>query len=94
MSPTEGHIVWVHNKLLIGTWAGVVASADNKKITSDSSISHNGFHLTIPDDIGAYYLHFVSISFEEVKIRGPITNDQDVCWHFHGNALKWEVYTC
>lgn len=78
-----------------GTWAGVDAiTEDGKKITSNWSISHKGFHLTIPDDISSYYLHFGLISFEEVKTRGPFTNDQDACWHFHGNVFKWKVYTC
>ncbi|CAB4484357.1 unnamed protein product [Rhizophagus irregularis] len=95
MSPTEGYKVWIHNKLESGTWAGVDAvTEDGKKITSNWSFSHKGFHLTIPDDTGTYYLHFGLISFEDIKIRGPFTNDQDACWHFHGNVFKWEVYTC
>ncbi|PKB92772.1 hypothetical protein RhiirA5_387576 [Rhizophagus irregularis] len=66
MSPIEGHTVWIHNKLEWGTWAGVDAiTEDGKKITSNWSISHKGFHLTIPDDTSSYYLHFGLISFEE-----------------------------
>ncbi|RGB34760.1 hypothetical protein C1646_700966 [Rhizophagus diaphanus] len=80
ISITEGHTVWVHNKLVAGTWA------------AQSSIAHNGFHLAIPDNIAMYYLYLEAIgSTEDTKIRGPISNDKDNCWHFHGSLDDWGV---
>ncbi|RGB32988.1 hypothetical protein C1646_762238 [Rhizophagus diaphanus] len=53
MSLTEGHTVWVHNKLVVGTWASVTAVDDlehQNRIDQKWSEAHQGFHLAIPDN--------------------------------------------
>ncbi|RGB38398.1 hypothetical protein C1646_812633 [Rhizophagus diaphanus] len=98
MSLTEGHKVWVHNKLVVGTWAAATA-VDNlehqNQIDQQWSVAHHGFDLTIPDNYTTYYLFLEAIaSTQDTKTRGPINNNQDSCWHFHGSLDDWDVYAC
>ncbi|PKC11512.1 hypothetical protein RhiirA5_397443 [Rhizophagus irregularis] len=100
MSLTEGHTIWVHNKLVVGTWAAVTAVdtldyAHQNQIDQQWSIAHHGFHLTIPDNYTTFYLYLEAIaSTQDTKTRGPFNNNQDFCWHFHGSLNDWDVYAC
>ncbi|GBC09014.1 hypothetical protein RclHR1_08540013 [Rhizophagus clarus] len=95
---TGGKTVWVHNKLTVGTWAAVTATNDSDgiyNIAQDWSVSHNGFHVDVPDNYPTFYLFFdVIVSTQDTKERGPFDNNQDSCWHFHGHLDSWDIYSC
>ncbi|CAG8712142.1 11191_t:CDS:2 [Funneliformis mosseae] len=93
----EAHTVWIHNKVAVGTHTRVTAAKDRngKGFSTDGNWAHKGYSLNIPDDVKAYWLGFnVYDSFEEDKWRGPITNDGDKCYHFHGTLENWDIYEC
>ena len=101
---TAGHTVYIQNKLVAGT-SGIVAGTIDKEDNfnwqindswaQDSSRAHAGFSLSVPDNLNTYWLVFaVGLSTEQYKWRGPFTNNQDICWHFHGHIDSWDVYPC
>ncbi|GBB87971.1 hypothetical protein RclHR1_14490002 [Rhizophagus clarus] len=110
MSPVEaddGHTVWIHNKMIGGTQAIAAVTHDNEKETwhwspdnndaifESYSFAHMGFYLKVPSKVETFWLVFgVGLSQEEDKWRGPFTNTQDLCFHFHGNVFKWELWQC
>jgi hypothetical protein len=72
-----------------------INQADGKVIDEQLGDAHKGYHLNIPSEYGQFYLDFdVLGTRQHYKERGPFTNTQDYCWHYHGNAFKWNVYPC
>ncbi|CAB4379763.1 unnamed protein product [Rhizophagus irregularis] len=109
MSPVEAdHTVWIHNKLDKGTQAIAAVTHTNEKETwhwspdnndaifESYSFAHEGFYLTVPSKVSTYWLVFGvgGSAFEEDKWRGPFENTQDLCFHYHGNLVKWELWQC
>jgi hypothetical protein len=98
-----GHTVWIHNKVDAGSYTLVAATPKNEEgpwnwsggIAQEGDWAHNGYSLLIPDNVESYWLVFsVSGSTEDDKWRGPINNDGDKCWHFHGHLDSWEIWEC
>ncbi|RGB34480.1 hypothetical protein C1646_760497 [Rhizophagus diaphanus] len=97
ISLTEGHLVQIQNKLVTGTTSIVTAldQPGGEVIDEQLAEAHNGYHLNIPSKYDQFYLAFaVLVSLEQFKLHGPFNNTQDYCWHYHGNAFKWNVYPC
>ncbi|RIB22096.1 hypothetical protein C2G38_2076483, partial [Gigaspora rosea] len=100
----EGHNIYIQNKLDRGTWASVAGTIkqednfnwnNNDAFAQDSSRSHAGFVLSVPDNVLSYWVILgVGLSAEEDKWRGPYNNTQDICWHFHGHLENWEIWPC
>ena len=69
---------------------------DERCIDYTGEFAHVGYSLNIPDKHQTYWLRFgVVNSMEDDKIRGPINNDGDKCWHFHGPTVDdWDVMEC
>ncbi|CAG8468115.1 14838_t:CDS:2 [Funneliformis caledonium] len=93
------HKVWIHNKITAGTQTSVQALLTNGQggqFASKGAIAHKGYSLTIPDNVSFYYLDFaVNQGISEPFTRlGPITNDGDKCYHFHGTLYNWRVLEC
>ncbi|CAB4404281.1 unnamed protein product [Rhizophagus irregularis] len=95
-SLTEGHTVWIQNKLVVGTVSITTAlTPDGGVIDEKMASAHKGYHLYIPEDKSTFYLDFdVLGSVQDLKKRGPFNNDQDSCWHYHGNSGNWDVFPC
>ncbi|CAG8528621.1 8997_t:CDS:2 [Funneliformis mosseae] len=88
------HTVWIQNKVTSGTWTNVSASVTNggDSFNADGDWAHNGYSVSIPDSVNSYWLQFrVAASTEDNKWRGPIPNDGDKCWHFHGTIDNWKT---
>ncbi|CAG8750275.1 12639_t:CDS:1, partial [Funneliformis mosseae] len=81
-----------------GVWTRVRASVVNGgdgAFADETRKAHKGYSLTIPDRVKKYWLGFgVTLSFENDKWRGPFTNDEDRCYHFHGDESYWELFDC
>ncbi|CAG8505137.1 11644_t:CDS:2 [Gigaspora rosea] len=87
-----------------GNWAaaaGTLQKEDNfswqfnDAFAQDSSVSHGGFSLAVPDNVESYWVIFaVGLSTVDDKWRGPSNNTQDICWHFHGHIDDWKIYPC
>ncbi|CAI2170751.1 13594_t:CDS:2 [Funneliformis geosporum] len=100
----QGHTVWIQNKVTVGTFTAVAATETGEKkdfswygpyIDMQSENAHKGYHLIIPENITTFWLVFgVAYSLQENKWRGPINNDGDKCWHYHGTLDGWDVYEC
>ncbi|CAB4433639.1 unnamed protein product [Rhizophagus irregularis] len=100
------HTVFIQNKVARGSYTEVAIVLENKKgdfywngdsgiIDAEGAWTHTGYSLHVPDNVNSYWVAFrVAASTEEDKWRGPINNDGDKCWHFHGTLESWEVYEC
>ncbi|CAB4432593.1 unnamed protein product [Rhizophagus irregularis] len=97
LSLTEGYLIWIQNKLVKGTVSISTALEQKGGGTIDEQMAsaHKGYHLNVPNNYSQYFLAFdVLGTQQQLKERGPINNTQDYCWHYHGNALIWNVYPC
>ncbi|CAG8754642.1 10636_t:CDS:2, partial [Funneliformis caledonium] len=100
----QGHNVWIQNRAASGTYTDAGATEHNQKghwswgshaIDQQGASAHKGYHLYIPENYTTFWLVFgVASSTEDDKWRGPINNDGDKCWHFHGTEDAWDVYEC
>ncbi|CAI2190145.1 4386_t:CDS:2 [Funneliformis geosporum] len=100
----QGHTVWIHNKVTVGTLTAAAATETNEGsgfswygpyIDMHSENAHKGYSLYIPDNKATFWLVFgVSGSLQENKWRGPFNNDGDKCWHYHGTIDGWNVDEC
>ncbi|CAB5359069.1 hypothetical protein RhiirA5_423514 [Rhizophagus irregularis] len=95
MSPIEGHTVWDHNKMWIGTYDEAYITINGSEVQGKGSLAHQSpwFSYDVYDTIKDYYLTFsVEGATQDDNHRGPFTNHRDYEWKFTGSVDKWDIH--